>query len=88
MAKVEIYTTKICPFCHSAKRLLKNKGVTFKEIDVTFNSKIRRAMTERAGGSHTVPQIFIDDVHVGGCDDLMELDMDGKLDPLLNGQGG
>ena len=85
MAKVEIYTTKICPFCHSAKRLLKNKGVEFEEIDVTFNSGRRRAMTERAGGHHTVPQIFIDGRHVGGCDDLMELDMDGKLDPLLNG---
>ncbi len=87
MAKVEIYTTKICPFCHSAKRLLKNKGVKFDEIDVTFDFKTRRAMTKRAGGSHTVPQIFIDGVHVGGCDDLMELDMDGKLEPMLGQRG-
>ncbi len=87
MARVEIYTTKICPYCHSAKRLLKNKGVNFEEIDVTLNFKKRRAMTRRANGSHTVPQIFINDQHIGGCDDLMELDMDGGLDPLLNGRG-
>jgi len=86
MAKIEIYTTKICPYCFSAKRLLKNKGVKFDEIDVTFDFGKRKAMTRRARGSHTVPQIFIDDFHVGGCDDLMELEMDGKLDPLLNGR--
>jgi len=83
MAKVTIYTTRFCPFCIAAKRLLGEKGAAFDEIDVTFDAKTRRAMSERAGGVRTVPQIFIDDVHVGGCDDLYGLEKKGELDGLL-----
>ena len=82
MAKVEIYTTSLCPYCARAKRLLGEKGVAFTEIDVDDSVK-RAAMTKRANGGYTVPQIFIDDTHVGGCDDLYALDSAGKLDPLL-----
>jgi glutaredoxin 3 len=80
---VEIYTTPICPYCHAAKRLLAKKGVPFTEIDVSRDPSLRDAMTERANGRRTVPQIFIGTTHVGGCDDLHALDADGKLDPLL-----
>ncbi len=83
MAEVEVYATKMCPFCWRAKQLLKSKGVAFTEIDVTADSTGRAAMQERAGGDHKVPQIFIDNAHVGGCDELMALDKQGKLDPLL-----
>lgn len=83
MARVEIYTTAFCPFCHRAVQLLKKKGVEFEQIDVTSDSEGRRVMTERAEGRHTVPQIFIDDKGIGGCDDLFELDFDGELDGLL-----
>jgi glutaredoxin 3 len=82
---VEIYTTRWCPYCHMAKALLKRKGVSFSEIDV---GRERRAeMVQRAHGRTTVPQIFIGDVHVGGCDDLHDLERAGKLDPLLAGEG-
>jgi glutaredoxin 3 len=80
---VEIYTTPICPYCHAAKRLLTTKGVPFTEIDVSRDPGLRDAMTARAKGRRTVPQIFIGSTHVGGCDDLHALDADGKLDPLL-----
>jgi len=83
MATVEIYTTRTCPFCHHAKLLLQKKGVGFKEIDVNSKPGLRQTMTDRANGGYTVPQIFIDDAHVGGCDDLYALDQRGKLDPLL-----
>ncbi len=83
MKPVEIYTTPICPYCHAAKRLLAKKGVPFTEIDVSRDPSLRDAMTERANGRRTVPQIFIGTTHVGGCDDLHALDADGKLDPLL-----
>lgn len=83
MAKVEIYTTKVCPHCVRAKMLLQKKGAEYDEIDVS-DATIRDAMIERAGGRHTVPQIFIGETHVGGADDLFELDHQGKLDPLLN----
>ncbi len=83
MAKVEIYTTMFCPFCVMAKRLLGAKGVDFREIDIDMTAGGRQEMMQRAGGRHTVPQIFIDDQHVGGCDELHELDHAGKLDPLL-----
>ncbi len=82
MAAVEIYTTPFCPYCARAKRLLERKGVPYTEIDVS-GAGPRQEMTERAGGGHTVPQIFIDGRHVGGSDELFELDMDGELDPLL-----
>ena len=85
MAKIEIYTTMMCGFCHAAKRLLKQKGVDFTEIDVMFKPGRRREMIERAKGDSRVPQIFIDDVHVGGCDELYRLDEQNRLDPMLEG---
>ena len=83
MTPVTIYTTRFCPYCSAAKDLLKRKAVAFNEIDVTANPKGRAAMMQRAGGRTTVPQIFIGERHVGGCDDLYELDGSGRLDPLL-----
>ncbi|MFN4087468.1 MAG: glutaredoxin 3 [Alphaproteobacteria bacterium] len=83
MAKVEIYSSMFCPYCHRAKRLLDSKGVAYEEIDVDAEPGRRREMTERAGGRRTVPQIFIDGRHMGGCDDIHALDRQGKLDPLL-----
>lgn len=82
MAKVEIYTTTYCPHCQMAKMLLNRKGVSFEEINAEDDT-IRSAMIERAGGRKTVPQIFIDDHHVGGNDDLQELERAGKLDEML-----
>ncbi len=84
MAKVEVYSSMWCPFCHRAKKLLKNKGVAFEEIDVDSSAAVRSAMTERADGRYTVPQIFIDDEGIGGCDELYMLDRQGKLDEMLN----
>lgn len=81
MSTVTIYTTPICPFCLMAKRLLAQKGVEYDEIDVSDRAR-RAEMTERAG-HHTVPQIFVGETHVGGCDDLYALDRAGRLDPLL-----
>jgi glutaredoxin 3 len=85
MRPVEIYTTPFCPYCHAAKRLLDRKGVAYSEIDVSRDPELRAAMTERAHGRRTVPQIFIGETHVGGSDDLHALDHAGKLDPLLAG---
>lgn len=85
MRPVEIYTTPTCPYCQAAKRLLDRKGVRYKEIDVSRDPSLRAAMTQRAAGRRTVPQIFIGSTHVGGSDDLHELDHTGKLDPLLAG---
>ncbi len=84
MKPVEIYTTQTCPYCTAAKRLLVKKGVQFKEIDVGSQPQLRSAMSQRAGGRTSVPQIFIDGQHVGGCDDIHALDHAGKLDPLLS----
>jgi glutaredoxin 3 len=86
MPPIEIYTTPYCPYCIAAKRLLDKKGAAFTEIDVSRNPAERQKMVERARGGYTVPQIFIGATHVGGCDDLYELEGQGKLDPLLNGQ--
>lgn len=83
MQPVEIYTTPLCGFCHAAKRLLSNKGVTFSEVDLTREPTRRAEMMDRAHGRHTVPQIFIGQTHVGGCDELYALERAGKLDPLL-----
>lgn len=83
MQPVEIYTSPLCGFCHAAKRLLTQKGVSFSEVDVLAEPSRRSEMMDRAGGGHTVPQIFIGDIHVGGCDDLYDLERAGKLDPLL-----
>ena len=85
MAQIDIYTTMFCPFCHRAKRLLKEKGVQFDEIDVMLSPSRRREMTERAGGRTSVPQIFIDGRHIGGCDELYALEASGGLDPILEG---
>jgi glutaredoxin 3 len=83
MKPVEIYTTQTCPYCAMAKRLLQKKGVTYTEIDVGRDPGVRVKMTQRAGGRRTVPQIFIGGQHVGGCDDLHDLDDAGRLDSLL-----
>jgi glutaredoxin 3 len=83
MAKVEIYTTPTCPYCIAAKSLLSRKGVRYEETDVAGNPDLRISMTQRAGGSRTVPQIFIDGQHVGGCDDIHALERNGKLNGLL-----
>lgn len=83
MARIKIYTTPTCPYCIAAKRLLTKKGAVFEEISVAADPEGRRRMSERAGGRMTVPQIFVDDRHVGGCDELYALDRDGGLDPLL-----
>ena len=83
MPATTIYTTRFCPYCVSAKELLRRKNVDFTEIDVTGDPEGRQAMTARANGRRTVPQIFIGDRHVGGCDDLYDLDDAGQLDPLL-----
>lgn len=83
MPKVEIYTKFLCPYCTRAKKLLGDKGVTFEEYDITMGGPKRAEMLERAKGGSTVPQIFINDQHVGGSDDLAALDRAGKLDGLL-----
>ena len=86
MPPVEIYTTRYCPYCHAAKALLNRKGVPFKETDLSGNWELRAEMIQRANGRTTVPQIFIGSVHVGGSDDLHDLETDGKLDALLAGE--
>jgi len=83
MKDVVIYTRKMCGFCTMAKRLLSDKGVGFREHDATFDPSLRSEMIQKANGGSTFPQIFIDDTHVGGCDDLMALERGGKLDALL-----
>jgi len=83
MAKVEIYTTMLCPYCYRAKKLLQERGAAFTEIDVTGDAGGRKEMTQRAGGRRTVPQVFIDGAHVGDCDDLYALEAAGSLKPLL-----
>ena len=83
MPNVEIYTKTFCPYCWRAKTLLESKGVAYQEISVDFGGELKQAMVERARGRTTVPQIFIGEQHVGGCDDLMALDRAGKLDELL-----
>lgn len=83
MQPVEIYTSPLCGFCHAAKRLLNKKGVSFSEINVLANPNRKQEMIQRANGGRTVPQIFIGETHVGGCDDLFALEQSGKLDPLL-----
>jgi glutaredoxin 3 len=85
MPPVTIYTTAYCPYCHAAKALLNKKGVAYDEIDVTYDPDERKRMTTKADGRRTVPQIFIGRTHVGGFDDLYDLDRRGGLDPLLAG---
>lgn len=83
MPKIEIYTTQTCGYCQMAKRLLNSKGVEYSEINVAADPERRAEMMQRAHGGRTVPQIFIDGQHVGGCDELYDLDRRGRLDPLL-----
>ena len=83
MKPVEIYTSPLCGFCHAAKRLLSSKGVSFAEVDVLAQPERKVEMVQRANGGRTVPQIFIGDTHVGGCDELYALEQAGKLDQLL-----
>ncbi|GAA3892593.1 glutaredoxin 3 [Sphingomonas limnosediminicola] len=83
MPVVEIYTKNFCPYCWRAKALLEQKGVEYKEIAVDWGGEDKQAMVQRANGRTTVPQIFIGERHIGGCDDLVALDRDGKLDTLL-----
>ncbi|WP_026082409.1 glutaredoxin 3 [Mastigocladopsis repens] len=82
-AAVEIYTWQTCPYCIRAKMLLWWKGVKFNEYKIDGNEAARAKMAERANGRRTVPQIFINNQHIGGCDDLYQLDSQGQLDPLL-----
>jgi glutaredoxin 3 len=84
MPNIDIYTKLLCPFCIRAKRLLRAKGVNFNEIDVTMRPNKSAKMRDRAGGAYTVPQIFIDGLHVGGCDELHALEAKGELDRLLD----
>jgi glutaredoxin 3 len=82
MKKVEIYTTQWCPYCHAAKSLLDEKGVSYEEVDAD-DPDVRMAMVQRANGRRTVPQIFVGETHVGGYDDMAALDRRGQLDLLL-----
>lgn len=84
MVDVTIYTRQFCGFCTAAKHLLDSKGVEYTEHDATYSPDLRQEMISRANGRSTFPQIFIGDVHVGGCDDMMALERQGKLDPLLH----
>ena len=83
MAEVTIYSTQVCPYCVKAKQLLSSKGVDYKEIDISQDPALVEEAQTRSGGRRTVPQIFIGDHHVGGCDDLFALDAAGELDALL-----
>ena len=83
MAIVEIYSSMWCPFCYRAKRLLEHKGVDYKEIDVSDNPNLKSEMLSRSDGRYTVPQIFIDGKGIGGSDELVFLDQNGKLDAIL-----
>ncbi|MBV8427773.1 MAG: glutaredoxin 3 [Hyphomicrobiales bacterium] len=85
MREVTIYTRAWCPYCHDAKALLTRKGVDFTEIEIDKQPERRAEMLERSGGQRTVPQVFVGEIHVGGCDDLYALDEEGGLDPLLGG---
>ena len=83
MARVEIYTKFGCPYCARAKSLLEQKGVEYEEYEINSAAGKRDEMLERSNGRHTVPQVFIDGRHVGGSDDLAELERAGELDPML-----
>jgi glutaredoxin 3 len=83
MKPVTIYTTRTCGYCRRAKALLAQKGVAFEEVDVTYDDRLREEMTAKAGGRTTVPQIWIGELHVGGCDDLYDLHYADRLDALL-----
>ncbi|RCK51650.1 glutaredoxin [Thalassospira profundimaris] len=84
MAKVEVYATDWCPYCKRARKLLDEKNATYEVIDVMMEPRRKKEMMDRAGGRTSVPQIFIDGDHIGGCDELMALNAKGGLDPLLS----
>lgn len=84
MPKIVIYTASLCPYCHMAKELLRAKGVAFEEVDVTGKAGLRAEMCRKAGGRNTVPQIWIGEAHIGGCDDLHCLERAGRLDSMLS----
>ncbi len=83
MTEISIYTRQFCGYCTAAKNLLKHKGVDFVEHDATFDPELRREMVKRSEGLSTFPQIFVGDIHVGGCDDLMAMERSGNLESLL-----
>ena len=83
MAKVVIYTKPYCPYCVRALALLERKGADVEEIEAAFDPAKKAEMVQRSGGRMTFPQIFIGDRHIGGCDDMVALEREGKLDPLL-----
>ena len=83
MAQITVYTRPLCGYCARAVSLLKQKGVDFKEIDAGYDAALRKEMVQRSHGANTFPQIFINDDHIGGCDDMMALERAGKLDALL-----
>lgn len=83
VASVVIYSASYCPYCDRAKSLFQKKGANYQEIDVTHDDNLREEMMRKSGGRKTVPQIFINDLHIGGCDDLHALEQERKLDPLL-----
>jgi glutaredoxin 3 len=83
MAQITIYTKPYCPYCIRAVSLFEKKGVEFTEVEAAFDPEKRKEMVQRAGGRSTFPQIFVGDRHIGGCDDMMALEYDGKLDALL-----
>ena len=83
MARITIYTTMLCPFCARAKSLLQKKKVAFDEVDVTFDREGRAAMRQKAGGRNSVPQIWIGETHIGGCDELYGLERQGRLDDMI-----
>jgi glutaredoxin 3 len=85
MSKIEIYTKGYCPYCTRAKALLGEKGAEYVEYPIDKQPELREKMLKRANGGYTVPQIFINDKHIGGCDDLYALERNDKLDPLLKG---
>ena len=86
MASVLMYCTAACPFCQSAEQLLLKKGARIDKVRVDLEPARRAEMTQKSGGRRTVPQIWIDSRHVGGCDDLYALEREGRLDPLLEGK--
>ena len=87
MVSVEMYTTAVCPYCVAAKNLLKQKGLDYSEIRVDTDAQRRQEMLTRSGGRRSVPQIFINDVHVGGFDDLVSADRSGKLAEIIGSAG-
>jgi glutaredoxin 3 len=85
-SKVQIYASMFCGYCHKAKRLLKGKGIDFQEIDVTMDAVKRQEMIQRSGGRTSVPQVFVNDRHIGDCNEIYALEAEGRLTALLQGQ--